>query len=239
MPPEAKSVDGRPAAEFPAGGSSHLVPSEGFGSEAFFRIFPVSRETREKVETWMALLETWGRRINLISPTTFDQLWHRHLFDSAQWFFCRTDGAPLPERGIDLGSGAGFPGLALSILGSMEMTLVESDRRKAAFLRQVIRETGALAEVHEGRIENLAGDGPHWPLVTARALSPLDRLLAWAHPLMAGNGALWAWKGRTWNDELTAARRRWHFDVRIHRSRTEPAARMLEIRDPVSIDAAG
>ncbi len=231
MPPEADAEGGRIGRSTGAAAAiPEIVPGDGFGPQAFFRLFPVPRETRERLEIWAALLEEWGRRINLVSPATMSRLWHRHLLDSVQWFWCRSARAPQPAAGIDLGSGAGFPGLALAIVGGISMTLVESDRRKAAFLRQVVRRTGAPVEVREARIETLAGEGRVWPLVTARALAPLDRLLKWGHPLLAGGGEVWAWKGRGWKDELTVAHRRWHLDVRAHASRTEAAARLLEIR---------
>ncbi len=211
-------------------GPASIVPDEGFGAEGFFRLFPVSRETRAGLEAWMTLLEEWGRRINLVSPRTLAHSWHRHLLDSAQWFWCRGESSRLPGRGLDLGSGAGFPGLALAIIGPVSMTLAESDRRKAAFLRQAVRVTGAPADVCNARIEDLAREGRRWPLITVRALAPLDHLLDRADSLLAEDGELWAWKGRGWKDELTAAREHWHLDVLAHASRTDPAARLLEIR---------
>ncbi|RMF75156.1 MAG: 16S rRNA (guanine(527)-N(7))-methyltransferase RsmG, partial [Alphaproteobacteria bacterium] len=126
---------------------------------------------------------------------------------------------------------AGFPGLVLAIAAGIPMTLVEADRRKAAFLATVIAETGTPATVLNRRIEALAaGDLPPPAIITARALKPLPQLLALAARwLEDGQAVLWAWKGARWEEELTAARKDWIFTVESHPSRTQPAARLLRI----------
>ena len=126
------------------------------GPEALTDIVPVSRETAERLAAYVALLRKWQRAENLIAPSTLPAIWRRHVADSAQLV------ALFPEarRWLDLGSGAGFPGLVVAILGAEHadtaVHLVESNRKKCAFLRQAIRETGAPAIVHEGRIEERA-----------------------------------------------------------------------------------
>lgn len=188
----------------------------------------VSRETLARLERYADLLRKWTRAINLVGPATVADLWRRHILDSAQLL-------PLlpasPEgrrrRVADLGSGAGFPGLVLAILGCGEIHLVESDRRKAQFLREVSRETAAEATVHVVRIEELS------PLcadcVTARALAPLDRLIDYARPHLAPGGVLLFLKGAEATAELTAARERWSMDCETRPSITDPRGRILRL----------
>lgn len=173
----------------------------------------VSRETLGRLERYAALLAKWTRAINLIGPATLPDLWRRHFLDSAQLLrYLPPTPEGRPRVIADLGSGAGFPGLVLAILGAGEIHLVESDRRKAQFLREVSRETAAGARVHEGRIEELS------PLcadcITARALAPLDRLVDYALPHLAPAGVLLFLKGAEAAAELTAARARWSMPER-------------------------
>jgi 16S rRNA (guanine527-N7)-methyltransferase len=186
----------------------------------------VSRETRERLETYAALLLRWNRTINLISRGDEDALWPRHIDDALAL-------VPLlpPEFafGADLGSGAGLPGLVLAIATGRPFHLVESDQRKAAFLREAARETGAAATVHAQRIEQCSVRGA--PVVTARALAPLSTLLAWAAPLLAEDGVCLFPKGRGHASELTAASAQWHMHVESFPSPTDPAAVYLRIKD--------
>lgn len=184
----------------------------------------VSRETLARLEIYGALLRKWSKAINLVAPDSLPDLWRRHLLDSAQ--LARL----LPSRTgriADLGSGAGFPGLVLAILGCGEIHLVESDRRKAQFLREVSRETGAGATVHTERIEELSPLSA--PVVTARALAPLDRLLDYVQRHLVAGGLALLPKGRGWQDELAAAERRWAFAAAVHPSESDPEARILAI----------
>ncbi len=189
----------------------------------------VSRETAARLKRFVSLLRRWNARINLIAPSTIPHVWDRHVRDSLQ-LLDHLDPRRL-AAGLDLGSGAGFPGLVLAIAGRIPMTLVEADRRKASFLRLVVAETGAPADVVNHRIESLApADGPRPAILTARALKPLPQLLALARPwLAAGDAVLWAWKGARWQEELTAARKDWIFALESYPSRTDPAARLLRI----------
>ena len=143
----------------------------------------VPPETMGRLRAFMALLLRWNATINLIGRGDADQLWARHVADSLR---LRRFIAPGTARAIDLGSGAGFPGLVLAVATGVPFALVESDRRKAAFLGEAIRATGAPATVHSCRIESALLDPA--PLVTARALAPLPRLLDLAHRLVTPSG---------------------------------------------------
>jgi 16S rRNA (guanine527-N7)-methyltransferase len=136
----------------------------------------VSRETMGKLESYVALVEKWQPRVNLVSPASLVDIWTRHIWDSAQLAPYIQGATP---RLVDVGSGAGFPGLVLAILTDAECHLVESDQKKAIFLSTVIRECGLTATVHNHRVENLPC--LEAAIITARALAPLDRLL----PLLA------------------------------------------------------
>lgn len=186
----------------------------------------VSRETRARLEAFVALLEQWNRRIALVGPREVPQIWERHIADSLQLVPLMPSGA---TRGIDLGSGAGFPGLILAIATGVHFDLIESDQRKAAFLREAARVTAAPADIHAQRIE--AVSLPPAPLVTARALAPLSLLLALASPLMTGDGVCLFPKGAGVTEELTAAAREWHMKVERVPSRTRPDAAILRIKD--------
>ncbi len=200
------------------------LPAE-WSSDTAARALGVSRETIGRLDAYVDLLRKWQRRMNLIAPSTLDHVWRRHILDSGQLK------SLLPEQTktlIDIGSGAGFPGLVLAIMGVPEVHLVESDRRKAAFLAEAGRITGAPVVIHACRIENLEP----FPVdvVTARACAPLDRLLELAAPFLAlGAVGLFA-KGREAEQELTQARERWKMEAVSHPSRTEADAKIIVIR---------
>jgi 16S rRNA (guanine527-N7)-methyltransferase len=193
-----------------------LVPSE----------LGVSRETLDRLEAYADLLLTWSQSLNLISRHDLAVLWPRHIIDSLQLL-------PLIEPGIshaiDLGSGAGFPGLILAIASRVPFHLIESDQRKAAFLREAARITAAPATIHPARIEALQ-IAPA-PLITARALAPLPRLLPLAAPLLAAGGECLFLKGVSATTELAEARQDWHMMVTQHESQTSPDATILQIRE--------
>lgn len=188
--------------------------------------FGVSRETLAKLEVYAAHLHKWNPAINLVSKSTLEDLWSRHLADSAQVFSLIPEGTKVL---VDLGSGAGFPGLVLAILGVPEVHLVESDVRKAAFLREVARVTGAPATVHPVRIE--VADTPPADIVSARALAELTLLLPWAHGMLKPGGTCLFPKGRTAEDELTAVKDSWNMRVERFPSQTDPAGTILRISD--------
>lgn len=189
----------------------------------------VSRETQEKLELLERELRRWQAIKNLVGPATLDQIWDRHIVDSLQLL----DLAPEARTWLDLGSGAGFPGLVLAIAGAergLKIHLVESNSRKCAFLRHIARLTGAAATVHEARLETVIPDFiGKADVVSARALASLTMLLEWTEPLLkAGTIGLFP-KGRDAEIELTEARKRWTFEADILPSRTDSEARILRI----------
>ena len=190
----------------------------------------VSRETLERLEVYASLVERWTKRINLISPNTLSDLWTRHFLDSAQLL----KAAPKSARSwVDLGSGAGFPGAVVAILTAdapgPKVTLVESDQRKAAFLRAVSRETGVGFSVICRRIEDI--DPLRADIVSARALAPLDKLLGYAERHLAPGGRALFPKGQKAGQEVAEALEHWRFDCESHPSETDPEAVILSIGD--------
>lgn len=171
----------------------------------FARDLDVSRETLERFQIYAALLQKWNARINLVSRATIPDLWRRHFLDSAQLLSCLPKEAEAPNRVLDLGSGAGFPGLVLSLLGAGEVHLVESDTRKCTFLREVSRETGSTAIIHNQRIENV--ELPEMAYVTARACASLERLVDYARPHLLDGGYCLFLKGASLDEELTLLRK--------------------------------
>ena len=209
-------------------------------AEAFRAATNVSRETLERLERYAALLEKWNRAINLVARGSLVDLWRRHMLDSAQLWPLLPAVRGRPRRILDLGSGAGFPGLVLAIMGiperSVEVHLVESDEKKAAFLREAARVAEAPVTLHVQRIERLAP----FPVdaVTARACAPLPRLLDYAAPFLenyqpgaAAPLGLFL-KGRDIDQELTKVPEKWKMRIDLISSRTEPAARIVRIKLP-------
>lgn len=190
---------------------------------ALQEIVPVSRETGERLEAFVALLKKWQPVENLVSGKTLPEIWRRHVADSAQ--LCPL--FPDTTRWIDLGTGAGFPGMTVAILeaerAKSHVFLVESNQRKCAFLRAAIRETGAAASVHAGRAEDvLPGLLPHsislGDRVIGRAVARLAEMLALALPLM-GKGASAAFhKGEDYRREVDEAHASWDFEMVKHDS---------------------
>jgi 16S rRNA (guanine527-N7)-methyltransferase len=189
----------------------------------------VSRETSEKRHLLERELRRWQAIKNLVGPATLDRIWDRHIVDSLQLLSL----APDAKTWLDLGSGAGFPGLVLAIAGAergLKVHLVESNSRKCAFLRHISRLTGAGATVHEARLETvIPGFVGQADVVSARALAALPQLLEWTEPLLkAGTIGLFP-KGRDAETELTEARKRWTFEADILPSQTDSEARILRI----------
>lgn len=173
----------------------------------------------------------WNPRINLVSKSSAADIWDRHILDSAQIFDLAPESA---ESWIDLGSGGGFPGMVVAVIAArrrpaLAMTLVESDQRKAVFLRQAIRELGLQAVVRSQRIEQIADQRAD--VVSARALAALPELLALASPLLADGGTCLFAKGASRQQELDAARQSWSFSVAEVPSITDPGAAILRITE--------
>lgn len=189
----------------------------------------VSRETLDALEAYSALLEKWNPRINLVARSTLDQVWDRHFVDSAQVFAFAPETA---RHWVDLGSGGGFPGLVVAVLGKelrpdMHFTLVESDTRKSTFLRTVIRELSLPAKVIDQRIEAI--DPLEADILSARALADLTALLGFADHHMGANGTALFPKGATWEKELQEAQQSWRFAYERFTSKTEAEAVILRI----------
>ena len=165
-------------------------------------------QTIERLHAYATLLATWTRRINLISTADHPHIWPRHIEDSLRLIPLIP---PKTPRAIDLGSGAGLPGLIIAIATNIHVDLIESDRRKAAFLNEAARLTQAPVTIHNARIE--ATRLPKAPLITARALAPLPALLALATPHLEAAGILLLPKGARAAEEIEAARRTWRFDL--------------------------
>jgi len=187
----------------------------------------VPRETETQLRAFLALLQRWTARINLVADQDDAAIWHRHILDSLQL-------APLipPREGpiVDLGSGAGFPGLVLALVTGRPTHLIEADKRKAAFLLEATRTLGLHhAQVHPYRIE--ATTPPPAAVVTARALAPLPELLRYAHRLLLPEGVALFPKGRGVQDELTAAARHWTMRTEQFPSRTDPAGTILRLSE--------
>lgn len=190
----------------------------------------VSRETSGKLTCYHDLLLKWNTKINLISKSNVSEVWNRHIWDSAQVL----QFAPNALTWLDIGSGGGFPGLVVAILASENnatphVTLVESDQRKAAFLRTVIRELDLNATVRVARAEVL--EPVHADVVSARALADLDRLLAYADRHLGPAGTALFLKGENWQKEVEIARKSWSFTLTAHNSKTNPSAAILEIEE--------
>jgi 16S rRNA (guanine527-N7)-methyltransferase len=191
-----------------------------------FDTVDIADAARARLDRFADLLRHWNARINLVSRGDEAAIWPRHILDSAQLMPLL---AQSPGPIVDLGSGAGFPGLVLAILTGIPVHLVEADQRKAAFLREAARITGANAVVHAVRAETL--QLPPARVVTARALAPVAELLPLAAPLLALEGFCLFPKGRGVDAELTAATTGWHMRVERFPSRTSPDATLLRISE--------
>ncbi len=194
----------------------------------------VSRETLGKLEAFAELVQKWTAKINLVSKASVEQVWERHILDSAQIY----DLAPAKGHWVDLGSGGGFPGIVVAILSQgaatdHKFTLVESDQRKAVFLRTAIRELNLDATVLSERIESIA------PLeadvLSARALADLSDLFSFASLHLASDGLALFPKGEKWQKEIVSARELWSCQIDAIKSRSNPKAAILKIKDIVRV----
>ena len=197
----------------------------------------VSRETAAALDLYVAQLVRWQGVKNLVGPATLAEVWTRHIADALQLL----DLAPEATSWLDLGSGAGIPGLILAIAGrdrpGFQVDLIESNARKCAFLTEAARLTGAPARVRNLRIEAGSADHAGVAVVCARALAPLDQLLAWTEPLLTtGTIGLFP-KGRDALAELTDAARRWRFDYDLLPSRTESDSRIVRVTTLSRVDS--
>lgn len=190
----------------------------------------VSRETFERLESFVQLVEKWNPKINLISKSSVSAIWDRHIADSMQLYGL----VPKFNVWLDIGSGGGFPGIVISILsmedsGNSAITMVESDQRKSAFLRTVIRELGLAATVISERIEKIPSLNAD--VVSARALSDLSGLLRYTNQHLRKDGVGLFLKGAKWREEHEEAQREWSYSCEPIKSLTDPLAAVLKIKD--------
>jgi len=197
--------------------------------QAVYKFGDVSRETLERLQVYVDLVLKWQPAQNLIAPSTIPDIWTRHVADSlqTQWSY------PEAKTWVDIGSGGGFPGVITAILladdPDAHVHMIESNQRKAAFLRTALRETGSKGTVHPGRIESVAKTWTHGPVdaVSARALASLDLLLQLAEPFTAQGAKAVFHKGQDFQREVNEASARWDFDMVEKTSLVDPMSRML------------
>ena len=189
----------------------------------------VSRETFSKLEAFADLVRKWNPKINLVSKNSLDDLWQRHILDSVQVF----ELAEGEGHWVDLGSGGGLPGIVVAILNqeaqTFQVTMVESDQRKCAFLRTAIRELSLTALVKTERIEQL--DGLEADILSARALADLTQLLDFTELHLNPDGIVLFPKGQNWQSEDSDAKKVWTYALEAIESKTNPAAAILKIKD--------
>ncbi len=198
---------------------------------AALALVPVSRETEARLDRFVGVLKAWQCHTNLIAASTESTLWTRHIADSLQLIAL----APDARIWADLGSGAGFPGLAigcaLADTPGTRVHLVESNQKKASFLREAVQATGAPVQVHALRIDAFVkGTADHIDIVTARALAPLPKLLDIAYPLLKRGAVGLFPKGQDVGAELTEAAKCWNIDAALIPSRTDPRSRIIVLR---------
>jgi 16S rRNA (guanine527-N7)-methyltransferase len=194
------------------------------------KLAPVSRETEERLDRYIALLREWQAKTNLVAPSTLASVWTRHIADSLQLL----DIAPSGRTWIDLGSGGGFPGIvlacALADRAEAHVHLVERNAKKAAFLREALRVTGSRGSVHLAEIEKYVDSNPPpADYITARALAPLNVLLRLSAPLIARGAKALFLKGQDVEAELTKATKYWTVAAKLHPSRTSMDSRVVEV----------
>lgn len=195
-----------------------LTPDE------FARLIGVSRETLGRLKAHADLLKRWQNRVNLVGAASLGDVWRRHFLDSAQIFPLLPPGALTL---LDVGSGAGFPGLVLAILGVPEVHLIEADRKKCAFLREAARLAGARVHIHAARVEDLSP----WlvDVITGRAVAPLERLLDLVSAFLSPTTCCIFSKGASVDAELAEARLRWRMDAKQFPSLSAPSGRILKL----------
>lgn len=191
----------------------------------------VSRETADRLDIFASLFQKWAKTINLVAPSTVKDLWSRHIADSAQIYQL----APGKRQWVDIGSGGGFPGVITAIflaeLHGGWVHLVESNHKKAAFLRTALIETGARGSVHAIRIEDAPNAIPEADAISARAVADLSGLLTMVGPWADRNPDLRCYfhKGRDYQSEIRNTHGRWAYDLVKHASKIEIDSVILEI----------
>src|SRR6185312_10480453 len=203
---------------------------ETFGPPEFAAEAHVSRETLARLKVYASMLDDWNARHNLVSQASMSELWRRHFWDSAQLL----DYIPPDARSlVDLGSGAGFPGLVLAELlrerPGFRAVLYEATGKKSRFLQEVAKRLELPVEVRGLRIEDAKPEA--FELITARACAPLAKLLAYAQRFWGANTSGLCLKGQNVEVELTAARKSWRMELKSHSSKSAPSGVVLEVRE--------
>lgn len=192
--------------------------------ESFVAHCSVSRETFEKLEIYARELVAWNTKINLVGPDTVQNLWERHILDALQLLtFLKS-----AKKIVDLGSGAGLPGLVIAIASDFNVSLVESDQKKVAFLRHIKGLLGLDVSIQAVRIENVTAK---FDVITARALAPLDTLLSYAEPLLEAGGRCVFLKGESYENEVEEAEKKWHFNISVYPSLTHKSGAIIELSE--------
>jgi len=208
------------------------VKQTAFSADDFQTATGVSRETMERLHIYADVLADWNSRMNLVARSTLEDVWHRHMLDSAQLF-------PLIQKDtkvlVDLGSGAGFPGLVLAIMGIPEVHLIESTGKKVSFLQTVAEQTAVSIKIHNNRIETVKPFIAD--VITARALAPLDKLLGYARPFSGPDTQHIYLKGQHVGDELTEAHKIWNMKVDRQPSSTDPRGSVLSVCEVSSVQS--
>jgi len=205
--------------------SRETIP-DGSSRERFLSATNVSRETLAKLDRYAEMLVEWNQRFNLVASSTIPHLWERHFLDSWQLL----GHIPIPAPIIaDIGSGAGFPGLILAIMGAGDIHLIESTGKKANFLRAVASELGLTASIHQKRVEDI--EGLQADIVTALAVAALPDLFPLATRLSKRGAQFLFLKGKNVGDEIEAARKNWSFTFDKHPSISDDSGVVLTIRD--------
>lgn len=212
--------------------AAQTIKADEKAMDSLASVWPVSRETLEQLKQYVALLRQWQPRINLVSTPSMDDIWTRHVADSAQSFAI----FPKVKHWIDLGSGAGFPGLVTALLMEQggRVDLIESNGKKCAFLNAVIRETGIRDRgvevfVHQGRIEKILPTLEKPEIITARALASLDDLLGLTNPFLQSNCIGLFSKGQDHGVEIQTAAKNWKFESKLHSSRFGDNSVLIEL----------
>lgn len=200
--------------------------TEIFCYDDFIKFIDVPRETFSRLQDYVNLLKKWQERINLISDSTVLDIWKRHIIDSGQLmkYLSVSDGV------IDIGSGAGFPGLVLAILGIKSVTLIESDSRKVAFLKEAARVVGVKISIVCDRVENVALNG--FDVITARGFAPIKDILYIVGSLLKTGHKLILLKGKDCLSEIENARQNWSFDYTNYPSITDKSGVITVITNP-------
>ena len=212
-----------------------MIEGANFGPAEFQESTNVSRETIDRLKIYADLLKAWSAKLNLIGPGTLDQIWHRHFLDSAQFL---SHGPPqdpgAPKVWADIGSGAGFPGMVLAIMGASPMHLVEANSNKCEFLSEVARATATAVTIHHRRVELMAPSDfspTGVDVIAVRAVAPLPKLLRGIGEIVTPTTVVLLAAGQDVESKLTRAGKSWKMTVERLPSITHPASIILRIQD--------